>query len=90
MSSQGNISLDPDRHTRAEPYYFLGLLVAALGLQGRQLWQVVRATRPPTAAGKGEVFVFQKYAGCYGTRCFLIRTGHRTITRHSWLDPGSR
>ncbi len=28
MSSQGNISLDPDRHTRAEPYYFLGLLVA--------------------------------------------------------------
>ncbi len=45
MSSQGNISLDPDRHIRAEPYYFPGLLVAAHGLQRRQLWQVVRATR---------------------------------------------
>ncbi len=47
MSSQGNISLDLDRNTQAEPCYFLGLLVAALGLQRRQLWQVVRATRPP-------------------------------------------
>ena len=93
MSSQGNISLDLDRHTRAEPCYFLGLLVAALGLQRRQLWQVVRATRPSmTGEIKEWCLYFKEYFSCdrpetgRGESCIrpagfqsMIRRGRRPL-----------